>query len=267
MARIAHSDQSASLFPYLSVLLCIIGVLFLGVVVVSTGQLSLQAEFAKHQDMWKEYQALLRQHEVAAEAASKLQALRNAGITDQMDLADLREGVRSLESVGADAILREDQLRRVQQEIAALEAKLIEKRQQTADLTKAQEDRRLAARAIPKPGTVKIVGAAKMNTGQEGKSAERAQKPLFLECRGDNIIIQPEGTVVPSSALDTSSVFQERIARAESERDQGTILIFLIRTDGVKTFDRAHVILQKRAARYGFLPIPGSGDVDLSDFN
>jgi hypothetical protein len=267
MARMAQSDQHASLFPYLSVLLCIIGVLFLGVVVVSTGQLSLKAELAKHQDMWKEYQSLLRQHEMAAEAASKLQALRDAGQADQTDLTDLREGVRSLESVAADAILREDQLKQVQQEIAALQAKLLEKRQQNADLTKAQEDRRLAARAIPKPGTVKIVGAAKMNTGQDGKITEAAQKPLFLECRGDNLIILPGGTVVPSATLDRSSVFQERIARAESERDQGTILIFLIRTDGVKTFDRAHAILQKRAARYGFLPIPGSGDVDLSDFN
>jgi hypothetical protein len=90
---------------------------------------------------------------------------------------------------------------------------------------------------------------------------------LFLECKGGNVILRPEGTVVSGSDLDKSSAFQERVSRAEKDRDRGVILVVLIRSDGVKTFDRANKILSSRNLRYGYLPIPGSGDIDLSAFN
>ncbi len=266
MARIAHSDHSASLFPYLSVLLCIIGVLFLGVVVVSTGQLQLKKTITQNQGMWAEYQALLRQRERAAEAARSLQALRDEKQAALMDLTRLRHEIDNLESVAADAKRRKEELSQIREQIARLEVSASEKRKQEAELTKIRDDRVLAAKAAPKPGTVRIVGTARMSDVEQGKP-EAPPKPLFLECKGGNVVLRPEGTVIPGSELDRSSVFQERISRAERERDRGVILVLLIRSDGVKTFDRANKILSSRNLRYGYLPIPGSADVDLSAFN
>lgn len=266
MARIAQSDHSPSLFPYLSVLLCIIGVLFLGVVVVSTGQLSLKKTIARNQGMWKEYQALRQQRERAEEEARMLQALRDQEKANLVDVASLRHEVENLETLAADSRRRGEQLLQIQAEISRLEAAAADKRRQAGELTKTRDDRLLAAKTAPKPGNVKIVGTARMSDLDQGKQ-EAPPRPLFLECRGNNVILRPEGTVVPGGELDKSSVFQERVGRAERERDQGTVLVLLIRSDGVKTFDRANKILSGRNLRYGYLPIPGSGDIDLSAFN
>jgi hypothetical protein len=266
MARIAHSDQSASLFPYLSVLLCIIGVLFLGVVVVSTGQLQLKKSITQNQGMWEEYQALLRQRQRAAEAARSLQALRDEKQAALVDLTRLRHEIENLEALSVDAKRRGEQLSQTQEQIAKLEVSVGEKRKQAAELAKTREERLLAAKAAPKPGTVRIVGTARMSDVDQGRP-EAPPKPLFLECKGSNVILRPEGAVVPSSELEKSSLFQERVARAERDRDRGVILVLLIRSDGVKTFDRANKILSGRNLRYGYLPIPGSGDIDLGAFN
>lgn len=266
MARIAESEQSTSLFPYLSVLLCIIGVLFLGVVVVSTGQLSLKRTIAQNQGMWEAYQALLQQREQAAEAVRRLEALRDEAKTNLIDLGRLRHEVEQLEALSQEAKRRDSQLAEITDEASRLEPTVAEKRRQLAELAKTRDDRLLAARMAPKPGTVRIVGTFRMADMEQGKT-EAPPKPLFLECKGNSVILRPEGTVVPGNELEKSSVFQERVSRAESERDRGAILVLLIRTDGVKTFDRANKILNGRNIRYGYLPIPGSGDVDLSAFN
>jgi hypothetical protein len=264
MARIRQSEQSASLFPYLSVLLCIIGVLFLGVVVVSTGQLSLKKTIGQNQGMWEEYKALRQQRERAEEAARRLQELRDQEKAKLVDIASLRQEAENLETMAADSRRRGEQLKGVQADVTRLEAATAEKRRQAGELTKTRDDRLLAAKTAPMPGTFRIAGTARMADGDAGKP-EAASRPLFLECRASSVILRPEGTVVPGSELDKSSAFAERVGRAERER--GTILVLLIRPDGVKTFDRANKILSGRNLRYGYLPIPGAADIDLSAFN
>lgn len=267
MARVDTSASPDTLFPYLSVLLSIIGVLFLGLVIISTGQLELKRKIARNQGMWKEYDALRQQRLRAAEAARLAEALRDAEKARGQELERLRQQVENLERTrnGVTRLAaRQDQ----DVELASrLEAAIVEKRRQYADLAKLRDEKQLAIRSAPRPGTVRIVGTARYS-GQEGGAdkPEEAPKPVFFECRGDNVILQPEGVAVASNQLARSTAFEDRVARAEKERDRGALLVLLVRSDGVKAFDRANAILKQRKARYGFLPIPGSDDVDLSAF-
>ena len=61
MARLRHSQEADSIFPYLSVLLCFIGALLLGVLLVSAGRLALRRQFEERQSNWKEYTEIRRQ--------------------------------------------------------------------------------------------------------------------------------------------------------------------------------------------------------------
>jgi hypothetical protein len=267
MARMPNSENSDSLFPYLSVLLCIIGVLFLGLVIISTGQLSLKKKITQNQAAWEEFKRIREQRERAQQAAQALEVLRDEEKAKSLELAEIRRQVGSLESVATDAKRREGELALTVQDVAKLDADAQDKRRQLAELTKTRDDRLVALKSAPKPGTVRIIGTARIVGQDGGKTGAPPPKPVFLECRGNNVILLPEGTPVPSTGLETSSVFSERLARAEKDRDKGALVVLLVRTDGVKTFDRANAILRKHDVKYGYLPIPGTGEIDLSAFN
>lgn len=327
MARLKHTDESTSLFPFLNVLLCLVGALVLGGLLVSVGRLAVAKERAAYQAMWREYQRLHHQSEDAVAAgdqlASRLLDLDMAAV----ELARLRKQLNDLEPLRVHANQTEQELQAVHARIAALGARVEDKRHQRRELQTIRDQRQHTKVTLPKPGSVKIVGTARMVGPQhdvdlagtslirqaqehlkaagfdpgpvDGLFGEQTQDalrqyqaarslpvtgildeavrkalglvenglhPLFVECRGEHVIVHPTAMKVPVSKLGRHEAFQKVMERVKGGQNKGMVLILMIRPDGVKSFDQVRTLAQKQKIRYGFLPIPGFGEIDLSAF-
>ncbi len=91
-------------------------------------------------------------------------------------------------------------------------------------------------------------------------------KPTFVECMADGLVIQ-DGTIkvtINNRIISTSDKFH-LLLKEVTNRVAGTI-IFLVRPDGIHSFNLALKRTKKYKVRTGKLPIPGSGIIDLNHY-
>lgn len=94
----------------------------------------------------------------------------------------------------------------------------------------------------------------------------RNLKPTFVECtnKGLNILNEEIRETINSRIISTSDKFHLLLERVK-ERTGGTV-IFLIRPDGIRSFNLALARTEQYNVRTGKLPVPGSGEIDLSHY-
>lgn len=91
-------------------------------------------------------------------------------------------------------------------------------------------------------------------------------KPTFVECTSDGLVIRQETqrTQIHWRSIGESDEFRRIVDRVKAT-PQGSV-IFLIRPDGIHSFNLASAEVDKRQVRCGKLPIPGHGDLDLGRY-
>lgn len=91
-------------------------------------------------------------------------------------------------------------------------------------------------------------------------------KPTFVECTANGLFIKDGETkeTIINRIISTSDKFHLLLERVK-ERPGGTV-IFLIRPDGIRSFNLALARANKYKVRSGKLPVPGSGEIDLSHY-
>lgn len=217
MARRRRSRVPAlSLFPFLSVLACVIGALTLMIAALAIGQLATET--------------------VDVDAFAAVRARVEAGVAERdaltariawSEAAQLEERARAL-------TLERDRLR------AQVEA---------------LSDELAGRSALPTEPRIQL---------QPSGSGQRLL-PRFAECRaGDVRLREPGGwgDPIPVEQLRTSARFH-RFLRGAAATRRGTV-IFLIRPDGVRSFNAASAVAARLGVRHGKLPLPGQGEIDLS---
>ncbi|GAB6186386.1 hypothetical protein [Thermopirellula anaerolimosa] len=264
-----HSIQGregnpVSLFPFLAVLICTMGTLIL-LLVVLVRQVRLQVE---HRRIAQEPTAELpspeelgRLREDLAWQQEQIQAARRAtqeqlnvarallGHSEESirrlreELSTLQERLRSLENTGADVdteALRE-QLRAAQREIDALERQLAERNE-----------------PAPRPVSYAVVPYL----GKHGT----ARRPIYLECRDDAIILQPEGIrfvlsdflgpLGPGNPLDAAlraaREYLVRSGRVDPTQEGDVYPLLLVRPDGIEAFYAARAALTSWGTEFGY---------------
>ena len=106
-----------------------------------------------------------------------------------------------------------------------------------------------------------LTGSTLMLTKSSGSG--KGYRASFIECSGNKIILHPDKTrIITKNKLD-SSEFKSYLKRINGEK---RVAVFLIREDGVKTFDAARKIAKKYCDKIGFLPLPGDGPIDFSTY-
>ena len=90
--------------------------------------------------------------------------------------------------------------------------------------------------------------------------------PVFVECTNKGLIVM-DGDSKDSISVRTISKSDRLHVLLENvkKRDNGTV-IFLIRPDGIRAFNRALTRTQHYKVRSGKLPVPGYGEIDLSHY-
>lgn len=260
------SSQAVSLFPFLSILACVIGVLTLMITALALGQMDTEAiadlevleqapqlvqeENARAQQVQREIAKLQKQLQNAKGDAGNLQ---RQILLKQADLARLLRNLEKAESespqLPAIEFVDKDQLqKRLDQ---------LEEEYKQVDEAVKQLEAQLAERQMePEEAVVEV------RPSGSGVDLD----PTFVECAKSSVVVYdgPEPRRIRSADIETDEAFGlllDEIANAER-----ATVIFLVRSDGLSTYHRARNAARSHYARNGKLPVLGQGKIDLSQF-
>ena len=271
MAR-RGQDESASvnLFPFLSILICIIGCLTLIIVVINLIAMSKgEGKTPEEVERAREYMLVKKEKEDQQKELDKLRIdienliQENKNIIQDRDklvlLKEMLDNQEEIDQSREELIAKFNLLSRTNKQLVSDEVVLQE------EIKKKEEE--IAKRKLPP------VPAA-LRVRPSGSSS--STKPFFAEVSDTSVYIHrslsEDPAVIPVASLNQDENFiklLEEIASANNHR-----LIFLVRgTDGsVNTLNRARAVVnafnQSNGSEIipGRLPLPGEGRVDLNMF-
>jgi multidrug efflux pump subunit AcrA (membrane-fusion protein) len=243
-----------SLFPFLSVLACVIGVLTLLITAMALGQLNPNAIAQAEAYQQARQQADQAQQQIArlTELAAQAQAAQEKIDLANAEVARLRQKNDAVEKQRSDQAALEAEADRLRQEVPELQAELRRRQQQVPKLEAA-----LAQKKGLKP-------EAKVRVQPSGSGV--GFKPVFVECQAEGIIIHdgPAPVAVRRNELGSAPAFLALLQRVAD--DEKATVVFLLRDNGVGTYQIASAVARANYARNGKLPLVGHGELDLSLF-
>lgn len=246
-------DPDSSLFPFLSVLACVIGTLTLLIAALAIGQVAESLERAELDPEQIE--------QLAADRAALAGVREHIADTERLgeELAAARAELRGL---GVDPTLRASERRRAV-------------RTRTAAARLARRLRELERRDAELRGSIRGVETAlDEERPDDGNRPIRilpqgddqpALRPFFIECRAEGVRIYSDDFAT-SEFLDRGrfedasrlAAFLERARRVR----EGTV-VFLIRPDGVETYRWASGRADGINVRHAKLPLPSQGPLEF----
>ncbi len=262
MARVRSTSaaNSISLFPFLSILACVIGSLTLIISALSIAQIAVgreDADVARAED----YVALENEVEKDRAELEKLReetALENkelAGLRKlQAEAAAMRKELGELEKTRAERAKLATQAKAVAVEIANLAAGGSSLSEQIAAMEKkriALEDEAGAERRVqilPSRGISRIAPSF----------VEVAKDGLVLHTRSASIKVE-RGKIATDPNL-------KKLVAATQRAERGT-LVLLLRPDGYSTYSTFRGVARSKGWPYAKLPLITTGPIDLKLFN
>jgi len=232
--RRRRSELPSSLFPFLSVLACVIGALSLLVAALSLGRLS-EPEDEVDRVAYEELRAAVeRSRKRVRELEARLEGRASvAARQDELErLAGLEDRVAALEAE--------------REELSAAAERAAERaRAARAEARERDEERRI----LVQPG-----------------GALRGARPFFVECTRDALVVHKTGETWTVPILEEELERElPRFLRGVQSRPR-SVVIFLIRPDGVRLYGAAARMAERIGVRHGKLPVPGEGRIDLGAF-
>lgn len=273
--RRESSGEQVSLFPFLSILACLIGALIMIIVVLCVSQTQ-QTDGRTPEELAqaREYQDLLKkdkiQKDLAEQIKKKLEDLRKVE-KDQQEKEQKLAMLRKLLSSSAEIKQMNDELS--QNLLKELDNLLLE----IEGLTKAQAESKkeiaalmeeLKKREIPKD---KVTPPVMVQPG--GSGLAKGSKVYFVEASGGRIVIywdakQRTQVSAAPEVIVADPAYNHFLK--EVKAIPGSKIIFLLRDDGTGAFNNAAGWAQATYAyevsQIGKLLIPGRGEIDLQMF-
>jgi len=254
VARRPSREFDSSLFPFLSVLACVIGTLALMIASLAIGQVAegllrseteptdverLDAQRAELRALEQRFETLAN---LEAELAASQAELRALGVRPDQDEAKQR---------------REVQMRLQSAELAA---SLLRLEQQDEGLRASVEGLEVAL-VRNRPGSSSAQPIRILPHG-----SARPLRPYFVECREDGVRVHL-GSLDESTYLDRGSIEDVARFRAFLQRVRNTLdgtVIFLIRPNGVATYEWASELSGRLFVRQAKLPLPSQGALEFA---
>ncbi|MEO0475795.1 MAG: hypothetical protein AAF085_07480 [Planctomycetota bacterium] len=258
----SNSDEPVSLFPFLSILACLIGVLTFIITGVAISQMD-ESEDLAAVERTEKYGPLVAQLE---EDREQLQVLDAAFVAEQAidkQIEQLKKQIAQREK----RIAQQQDREKVIQEAQAIQKQLTQAKQQTQAIKPKISELREQIQQDQIELEKRIEAGKPAGTVVRPSGSGQNLKPHFIECTKSHLILHTRGkqTKVPNGKFAESKAFLallDRVAKQEKER-----VIFLLRPDGVGTYNNAARIARERQCRYGKIPVPGEGPLDLSMFD
>lgn len=269
--RRESSGDEVSLFPFLSILACLIGALIVLIVVMSVsnsqksdGRTKAEVELAKtYQQMLRELKEREKLAKEMAELLAKLQQYEEDRKIKEDKLANLRKLITSSADVQRqNEAMGQEQLKKLDNlllEIDGIKKQIVESKAEAAKLLAELKERQIPPDKKPPPVVVQPSGS--------GDSA--SQKLYFVEASGAKLVFMVGGQKQTIAANEESIIgnvaFNYFLTEVKKAGDAQ--LIFLLRTDGTTAYNRGGGWAQEKYnIKISRLLLPGQGDVDLSLF-
>jgi hypothetical protein len=267
MKRRSTANQQAagiSLFPFLAVLLCTMGAMIIVLVVIARHTRVKVAEEARRAAATGQAGELAAKHEELQWRIDELRKSREATeklLADkQTELSHLEEHARRLKDQLEEAAAAREHF----SELAAGDAR------ENEDLRK-----RLARARVDADRTRAEIDELNRKGGSGESYAiipyhgpnETHRKPIYIECRGDSIVLQPEGVELavdqdftvdlgPSnplvSALRAATDYHNRAALAGRGGGGTPYPLFIIRPDGINSWHVARMAVSSWGTDFGY---------------
>jgi hypothetical protein len=258
MARRRSASGDVSLFPFLSILVCVIGLLTLMI----AGAALTEIEQAPDMEAVARAQEFRRLKAALAEDERVVGRLQDRLASSELAEARLEAARNRLDDARADQrrLREEDQARArgadLQAQLAALQTRLESLTNEYGKRVEliAQLDDEIERKGRPPEAAVQI---RPTGTGLD-------LDPVFIECTdaGVAILDREQPLRVRSADLKSDPNFLEILDRvADSDR---AVVVFLLRNDGVEAYHAARAVADARGARNGKIPVIGHGRIDLS---
>ncbi len=266
--RRKNSDGGVSLFPFMSILACLIGILTLMISVsMQVNQMNQEGQTDEEIARATANRDLRKKAEDARKEAAKLEerlVKEKSTIAELAKLEDhtivlkikLDEIQKAKTPEDTDASLQKlvenlkQEIARLKQERPPLEQKLAELME---ELKKRKEPPKLVESVIIRPGGVGTRGARNL---------------FFVECTSTGIILHSDGGVfkpISTATIETSEEYSNLLEKVKRTRD--SMVLFLIRKSGNPSYLWAAGIAEtKYQLNTGKLPVPNEGNIDLSLF-
>ncbi len=264
MARRKRKTKlTVSLFPFLSILACVIGTLTLMITALALGQMDTDT-VARAEKYEKASRQLETDRDVIRRMKIKISQVEAYAGGKLKELADARRRLDRLQREKLSILRAKDGEKppvvliptvdpeKQKRELSQLEDEL-HKQKEAMDRLLAE----LKERKKP-PEEAEVL----IQPGGSGVDLD----PTFVECAASGIVIyegaQPHR--VHRKDLATDKTFTELLDRV-AKQPKATV-IFLVRDDGLGTYHAAGAIARSHYARNGKLPVVGHGKIDLSFF-
>ncbi len=266
--RAKDSENGVSLFPFMSILACLIGILTLMISVMMQVQQMKKAgrteeEMAlamRNRDLTRKAGKLLQENqdrekkfEKEKATVSAMAKLKDRKIVLTMEL----EGLKKAEDKSRSDAGLQKQVENMKKEIIALK----EERPPLARRLKELEDELKKRKERPKPkDSVKVKPRGVLEGGPD--------EIFFIECNSTGIVLldaQGGKKAISTAAIKTSGVYAKYLDRVKKTED--SLVLFLIRKTGNEAYRWAAGTAElKYKLPTGKLPLPNDGEIDLSLF-
>ncbi len=260
--RQESGDNDVSLFPFLSILACIIGVLTLMISTLALSQMDTEAVVAAEayekleedlvaseteiNDLTQQIQAESGKTEAARKKSELLKLKRENAETLELFLVAREEATRLEAKIDPEATELQ------QESLQMLAADLKTYQEQVAQFKKELANRELP----PEEGEFSVL------PGGSGIGVV----PRFIECTSNEIVLHhlAQPLRVRVNAIETDKELLKLLN--EVAGTTGGKVIFLVREDGVLVYRRAKRFVDSLEVENGKLPVLGQGRINLQFF-
>jgi len=245
MAKIRKESNTAiSLFPFLSILACIIGTLILILAGMVLGQIGKGNAYKKIKELEE------GREDVRKESGEWERRIYKA--------VNLENSLKEREKEAQEKRLppSPDEIERI---LALLQAKMAltpQVQELEGEFERAMKEHEQIEDELQKA----VGGIIRLQQEQEGLG--KGLTPSYIECRADELFIPLQEKSVPRTDIGSSDIFRSHIQYVKRQTDYSILL--LIRPNGVETFEIAEKVINNFNVRYGYWPIPENGEIDYS---
>jgi len=261
-----RSTASVSLFPFLAVLICAMGALILLLVVIAR-QARLQAAQTAAVEQAKYSENAADLEERLEDLRWRIGQLKESRRTTESQLAEvrlqlgnienharhLRNQLAQLEAAWAEMQKSEShgnrQRRQLQAQLQQLRAEITQTQQELTEARAAAEQRRKSYAVVPYQGP-----------------NETHRRPIYIECRADSVVLQPEGVVLTESDFDGPMGPGNPLAAAlratreylssnpgfDPQESGEPYPLLLVRADGIAAYYAARAAMESWGSEFGY---------------
>ncbi len=255
-------DDDISLFPFLSIVACVIGVLTLMIATVTVQQMNTADA------------ALITAYEHTEQAI----VTRNEELKRLKQLLDEKLG-KAMSQMHQQTEANEKELERLVKELEKANAELEKMKEVKVVIPTLDPSKRESVTSMKgelKELTEKIAQLEKDLSGRKEASQSRVTvlpggsgvdfKPHFIECAESSLVLHdldPPKTIRVNEMVTDKDFLAILGKVANSTNDT---IVFLLRSNALGTYNAVKKLCDDRSIRNGRLPVVGDGKVDLSSF-